>query len=302
MSFGTVYIGEFDNFSGFLTVCDPVVNSVVGREVDFQCDEETSLQIRTCMPGHYFAHTELNKNGEISALLLHHESLGLDDALLNNQSFEHLATISTAFSHIICVCEDKERDASNKCTFDVEEEALYDARELLSMIPYSKYEKEVKAALTSYLNDCVENGNGNACGENLARIIDNSKIVNWSGFRNRLVTSNHWGIDIKNHVLNSYSPGYMFYGGVATRNTLIETNITALYNSSGMAVCLRIPISETSCGLEPGYVSMYDRNGRSFEQEVVETEQNERLKQQPEVLPIAAGQGAGVLSSFRKKT
>lgn len=302
MSYGTTYVGEFDNNSGFLTVCDPVVNTVVGREADFRCDEETACEIRTCMPGHYVAHTELNRNGEICALLIHHDSISIDEALLSDQSFEHLATISTAFSHILCVCENKERDASNKCTFDVEEEALYDAKELLSMIPYSRYEKEVKAALFSYLNDCVENGNGNASGDVLARMTGNSKIINWSGFRNRRVTSNHWGIDIKNHVINSYSPGYMFYGGVATRNTLIETNITALYNASGLAICLRIPISETSCGLEPGYVSLYDRNGRTIEQELSEEKPETKEQEFKDVLPIAAGQGANVITPFSHRS
>lgn len=294
------YIGEFDNYSGFFTVCDPVVNRVINREANIRTEEETSCAIRNCKPGHYVAYYELDKKANVSAVLLHHDSLTVSEIIVRDGSFEHVATISTTFSHILCIVENSQRDFSNRSAYDIEDEAIYDAKSLKDVIQYSRYEKDIKVNLINYLDDCIENGNGNAYGEDLIELTADSKIPTWSGFRNNSVPSNHWGIDIKNHVLNSYSPGYLFVGGIATKNTLLDTNVSALYDLDGTAVCLRIPVSDEFCGLEANFSPQYDRDGRPIEQpDEEETDMRESCEERDnEVLPVAVGQGASSITSF----
>lgn len=286
--YGLQYIGEINRSSGFLEVCDPVVNKTLCRSAGglYSCDE-TQYALRNCKEGSYRVYYELGRKAEPCAMLVCHESLVPDDVLKCSSRFEHISFVSTTFSHTLCVVKHESRDVAATSSYDIEEEAVYDARSLMDVLRFSNYEASIQSELFNYLKDCVANQKGCASGIRIQEIIAGSKVLSWNGFRASTVMSNHWGIDIKNHVLNGYSSNYCSAGCVATRNTLCSAPISAYYDQDGVIAAIRIVISMEMSGFEADYEPMYDENGWLIEYPDEEDVEIAEPKVKP--LPLAVG-------------
>lgn len=289
--YGLQYIGEINRSSGFLEICDPVVNKTLSRSIgDLDLCNKTQYALRNCKEGSYSLYYELGRKAEPCAMLVCHESLVPDDVLKCSNRFEHVGFVSTAFSHILCIVKHQTRDVAATSSYDIEEEAVYDARSLMDVLRFSNYEAAIQSELFNYLKDCIANQEGCASGSRIQEIISCSKVLSWNGFRASTVMSNHWGIDIKNHVLNGYSSNYCSAGCVATRNTLCSSPISAYYDQDGVIAAIRIVISMDMSGLEANYEPMYDENGWLIEYPEEDGAENDKPEAKP--LPLAVGGSA----------
>lgn len=214
----TVYLGSFLNTSGRLILADPYDTAFIQSCIKSSLPEGgPPLQMELpFLKGNLIGLYVLEK-GVFHSLLLLHEVLWKEG--LRNPTFfpclcktlslrAPLGQISFHYSHMGVLVDQAFYQQNNYAMFDIEPDALYSAKDLLSLLNQEPFAipNSHSSGLRQYLKDRVTM-DGIATGETLIDVFPED--ITWNGFRK--VPSTHWYCDIKERI---GAEGGMFPGGL----------------------------------------------------------------------------------------
>lgn len=236
-----LFLGEFNCPSGMLEADDPLDTDYNGMDAA----GGTPLLLRGCAPGTYSVYYEFDRRGNPGSVYILHNSFPYHRILQCEKDFCLKGVVSAGLSGCMAVVDTTMRNDASSSFYEIEENAYYNAGDLLAQLAHSPYSKTVQQNLRTYLNGCISSGR-HAEGSRLSGII--TEDVYWNGFRSGSVHSSHWAVDVCNRVREGYYPfaiipgGAVFAAGFSCSSVFIHQSM----GSTCLITGIRISFKEES--------------------------------------------------------
>lgn len=217
-----------------IQIGDPAVCEFIDKLVAFSPDNKRTVELRAFLPGNYFAYHKCKENmlAFVDELIMIHESIQVETAAeLTKRNADE---VCVQFSGTVFICK-KEFSFNPKYSyFALEQDALYDANQIICHIQNNCSQKYVNTVLLELCENHVKDGY--ITGKDIQIILESISEVP-TFLRN--IESNHWSASIARML--SEVPAIQFTGGFASNCSYKKIQVSTLhYNENLVGIRMQL--------------------------------------------------------------